>query len=280
MTWVAPYAVEISKGRLNESFAGVGMKDGLTDLGLQFWQPTADGSGLQRSERGGDVSDASVVELRDWGRAHGVRVLLCVYNYDVTSESWNWPWARKAFITHPKQFADSLLAEMQRLELDGIDLDLEGNGSLDADKDKYLDFVRALSPRVHALGKRLMLDSFAYVWHAPNQSWWSDLFPLVDGINSMGYEEIGAGAGSGNEAWRSYAAQEDAAGSNVDKLMLGMPGNKAEWRGKSTLEQLHAIRDRNRAGLSIWDSQLESPAWRTHDVWQTLSEIRDGKGTH
>lgn len=277
MTWVAPYAVEISKGRLNESFDGVGMKDGLTDLALQFWEPTLDGSGLRRSERGGDVSDAAVIGLRDWGRANGVRVLLCVYNYDVTTESWNWPWARKAFVDHPQQFAAALIAEMDRLELDGIDLDLEGNGALDADKESYLKFVRLLSPLVHARGKRLTVDTFAYIWHAPNQSWWSELFPLVDGINSMGYEEIGAGAGSGNEAWRSYAAQEDASGSNVDKLMIGMPGNKHEWRGKNALEQLRAIRDRGRAGLSIWDSQLEASQWRSRDAWQTIHEIRDGK---
>ena len=41
MTWVAPYAVTASKARLNESFDGIGMKDGLTDLALQFWEPTA-----------------------------------------------------------------------------------------------------------------------------------------------------------------------------------------------------------------------------------------------
>ena len=277
MTWVPPYAVEISKARLNESFEGLGMKDGLTDLALQFWEPAPDGSSAQRVQRGGDTSDAAVVGLREWGRAHGVRVLLCVYNYNVATESWDWPWARKAFATHPQEFASSLIAEMERLELDGIDLDLEGNGSLDGDKEVYLRFVKDLSGRLRARGKRLTIDTFAYVWHAPNQSWWKELFPLVDGINSMGYEEIGAGAGGGTEAWRSFAAQEDASGSDVGKLMLGMPGYKDEWRGKPALEQLLWVRDRGRAGLSIWDSQLDSPAWRTRQTWQTVSEIRDSK---
>ncbi len=273
MTWVAPYAVAASKARLNESFGGIGMKDGLTDLALQFWEPLPDGSSVRRVERGDDTSDAAVLELRDWGRAHGVRVLLCVYNYNVDKQSWDWPWARAAFATHPREFADSLIGEMERLELDGIDLDLEGNGSLDGDKDVYLRFVTDLSARLRARGKRLTIDTFAYIWHAPNQSWWRELFPLVDGINSMGYEEIGAGA----EAWRAFAAQEDASGDSVGKLMIGMPANKDEWRGKPALEHLRWLRDQGRAGLSLWDSQLDGSAWRTREAWAMVGEIREGK---
>ncbi|HXK20467.1 MAG TPA: glycosyl hydrolase family 18 protein [Polyangiaceae bacterium] len=276
MTWVAPYAVAASKARLNESFGGIGMKDGLSDLALQFWEPLPDGSAVARVQRGGDTSDAAVLELRDWGRAHGVRVLLCVYNYNVAKEAWDWPWARSAFATHPEQFVSSLVAELTRLDLDGIDLDLEGNGALDGDKQPYLQFVQQLSTRLHAQGKRLTLDSFAYVWHAPNQSWWKELFPLVDGINSMGYEEIGAGAGVGAEAWRSFAAQEAASGDDVGKLMLGMPANKDEWQGKAALQQLRWLRDRGRAGMSLWDSQLDGAAWRTREAWLTVSEIRKG----
>lgn len=277
MTWVAPYAVDKSKARLNESFGGVGMKDGLTDLALQFWEPSTDGKTVQRAQRGGDTSDAAVAELRDWGRAHGVRVLLCVYNYNKTTETWDWPWARAAFADHPQEFASSLIAEMERLDLDGIDLDLEGNGSLDGDKEVYLRFVKDLSARLRERNKRLTIDTFAYVWHAPNQTWWRELFPLVDGINSMGYEEIGAGAGAGNEAWRSFAAQEVASGAHVGKLMLGMPAYKDEWQGKPALAQLRWLRDHGRAGLSVWDSQLDGEAWRTRDAWQTVSEIRGTK---
>jgi hypothetical protein len=279
MTWVAPYAVAASKARLNESFEGVGMKDGLSDLALQFWEPSADGSTVQRVQRGGDTSDAAVTELRDWGHAHGVRVSLCVYNYNTAKEAWDWPWAVSAFAAHPEQFATSLLDEMERLGLDGIDLDLEGNGALEGDRETYLKFVQQLSPRLRAKGKRLTLDSFAYVWNAPNQNWWKPLFPLVDGINSMGYEEIGAGAGAGDDAWRSFAFQEDASGSDVGKLMLGMPANKDEWRGKTALEHLRWLRDRGHAGMSLWDSQLDAPAWRTHDAWSTVTEIRNG-GAH
>jgi len=272
MTWVPPYAVGISKARLNESFDGIGMKDALSDLGLQFWEPSPDGKGIQRVQRGDDTSDAAIIELRDWGRAHGVRVLLCVYNYNVSKEAWDWPWARAAFADHPQEFSKSLIDEMERLELDGIDLDLEGNGSLDGDKEVYLRFVEGLSAELRARGKHLTIDTFAYVWHAPNQSWWKQLFPLVDGINSMGYEEIGAGA----EEWRSFAAQEDASGGNVDKLMLGMPANKDEWRGKTAIEHLRWLHDHGRAGMSLWDSKLDAAAWRTREAWALVKGIRDG----
>ena len=43
MTWVPPYATSICLDRLNESFEEMGMKNGLTHLGLQFWRPTIKG---------------------------------------------------------------------------------------------------------------------------------------------------------------------------------------------------------------------------------------------
>jgi hypothetical protein len=241
-------------------------------LALQYREPTADGSGVQRAQRGDYTSDAAVAEQRAWGRAHGVRVLLCVYNYNPKTESWDWPWARSGFADHPQEFASSLVAEMERLELDGIDLDLEGNGSLDGDKEVYLRFVRDLSARLRQRNKRLTIDTFAYVWHAPNQSWWKELFPLVDGINSMGYEEIGSSPEP--EAWRAFAAQEEASGDNVAKLMLGMPAYKDDWRGKPALDHLRWLRDRGHAGISLWDSKLDGSAWRTRDAWMLVSEIR------
>lgn len=273
MTWVPPYGVGRSKARLKESFDGVGMKDGLTHLGLQFWAPTPDGAGLQRVRRGDDTSDAAVGELRDWGHANGVRVLLCVYNYNTKTNSWDWPLARRAFSDHAKEFTASLVAEVDRLGLDGVDLDLEGTGSLDADKDAYLRFTRELSSQLHAKGKHLTVDTFAYVWHAPNQKWWKELFPLVDGINSMGYEELGSGA----PEWRAFSAQEAASGDDVAKLMIGMPAHRNSWRGNATLEHLRWLRDKGKAGMSLWDSQLGGAQWRTRDAWSTIQEIRGAK---
>jgi hypothetical protein len=269
MTWVPPYAVAKSRARLEESFGGVGMKDSLTHLALQFYEPTREG-GLRRVRGMDDVGDATVAALRDWGHANGIRVLLCVDN---GSKSWDWPLARAAFAGHPKEFAASLAAEVERMGLDGVDVDLEGNGELDADKAAFVAFIRELSALLHAKQRQLTVDTFSYIWNAPNQRWWKELLPLVDGLNTMGYQEIGA---SGKD-WRAFAAQEAAAGADVGKLLLGMPAEVARWQGGEALEQLCWARDHGKAGVAIWDAQLPSPAWRTREVWMTLREIQGAK---
>jgi hypothetical protein len=125
---------------------------------------------------------------------------------------------------------------------------------------------------LHAKERQLTVDTFSYIWNAPNQRWWEELLPLVDGLNTMGYQEIGA---SGKD-WRAFAAQEVAAGGNVSKLMLGMPSEVARWQGSDALQQLCWARDHGKGGVSVWDAQLPSPAWRTQEVWTVLREIRLG----
>ncbi|MEN8844400.1 MAG: hypothetical protein ABF323_10515, partial [Lentimonas sp.] len=43
MTWVPPYAIDACLERLDESYSEIGMKHGLTHLGLQFWRTTIQG---------------------------------------------------------------------------------------------------------------------------------------------------------------------------------------------------------------------------------------------
>jgi hypothetical protein len=92
MTWVPPYAAAKCQARLNESFDGAGMKDGLTHLALQFWAPTITG-GVERTAKYGVISDATASAFRDWAHAHGVRVMLCVFN---GVDAWDWPLAQAA----------------------------------------------------------------------------------------------------------------------------------------------------------------------------------------
>jgi hypothetical protein len=99
MTWVPPYAVSQSQARLEESFGGLGMKDALTHLGLQFWQPTKEG-GLVCVGRTNEVNDGAIIALREWGGTTGVRVLLCVYN--AVGGKWDWPLARAGFAENPE----------------------------------------------------------------------------------------------------------------------------------------------------------------------------------
>jgi hypothetical protein len=264
MTWVPPYAVEKCAARLRENFGDRGMKDGLTHLGLQFWTPTLSG-GVERPHK--TTNDATVKELRDWAHSQGIRVMLCVYN---GGKIWDWPLARAGFAGHPKEFADNLIAEMERLGLDGVDLDLEGNGDFEKDKEAYVRFVGELSRRLRQQGKQLTVDSFSYKWNAPNQGWWKDLLPLVDGLTTMGYEEIGAHASE----WRAYEAQCAASGPDAAKLMIGMPTDKSRWQGGEALDHLKWVREEGRVGVALWDAQLPSPAWRTKEMWAILGSIR------
>lgn len=266
MTWVPPYAAGKCKARLTESFDDVGMKDALTHLGLQFWVPTKDG-GIARAGRTNETSDAAIVEFRNWGRANGVRVLLCIYN---GVKGWDWSLARAGFAEHPEKLINALIAEVDRLQLDGVDIDIEGNGNFEADKAAYVAFIRKLSKRLHAQGRHLTLDTFSYKWHAPNQTWWKELLPHVDGLTSMGYEELGAMA----PEWRGYAFQKSAAGWRASRLMIGLPSGRNEWRGNTLMEHLRWLKKDGKVGVSFWDAQVKGDAWRKAEVWKALGEIR------
>ncbi|AIE86118.1 glycoside hydrolase family 18 protein [Fimbriimonas ginsengisoli] len=256
--WVPPYAIDKSKAQLPA------VQDAITHLDLQFWVPTKTGGVAKVGFD--EVTDKVIAELRDWGHAHGIRVMLCVFNAE---KDWDWPLAKAAFADHRSDLVKNLVAEMERRKLDGIDIDLEGPGSFDADKDAFISFMSDLSKALRQRKKHLTVDSFCYKWNAPNQTWWPDIFPLVDSIVTMGYEETGLGA----EEWRSYAAQKTAAGTNAAKLQIGIPSDKETWKGNTALEQLQWIGNDATMGIGIWDAQLPAKVWRLPEVWQAVKAI-------
>ena len=272
MTWVPPYAISHCKERLSESYDGLGMKDGLTHLGLQFWNPTKSG-GIQYVSRFREkITDETILEFRDWGQANNVKTLLCIYN--ATSSGWEWDLAKSAFGPNHNNTVESLVRETKRLGLDGVDIDFEGKGELDSSRESFVRFIKELSGRLHAEGLELTLNTFAYKWHAPNQTWWADLLPHVDGLQVMGYEETGAGA----SAWRSYEFIKAAAGKHSAKLLIGVPSFQGQWQDKPVREHLQWIVDDKSVGLAIWDAQLKDPAWRRRDTWKMIYRIKFGKG--
>jgi hypothetical protein len=254
---------------LNESFGGAAVKDGITHIGLQFWNPTANG-GIERVSRFAKINDAEIAAFRRWGDAHEVRVMLCVYN--TTSSGWDWKLATSAFGKNRTKFVDALVSETLRLKLDGVDIDFEGLGKLELSKQAFVHFIKELSARLHAEGKELTVDTFAYKWHAPNQSWWPALLPHVDGLHVMGYSETGAGAAQ----WRSYKFLKAAAGSHHAKLLIGVPSHAAQWQSAPVKKHLDWIVADGSVGLAIWDAQLKDPAWRTKSTWQAIKRIKTG----
>jgi hypothetical protein len=268
MTWVPPYAVSACQQRLNESFDGASMKDGITHLGLQFWNPTATGEVKLVTRFRETINDAKIAEFRKWGDAHNVGIMLCIYN--ATAAGWDWGLASSAFATHRTAFVEALVNETLRLQLDGVDIDFEGKGQLDASKDAYVLFIKELSERLHAEGKELTLDTFAYKWNAPRQSWWPALLPHIDGLHVMGYAETGAGAAD----WRSYAFLKAATAAQASKLLIGVPGGRSKWQGSSAKTHLQWIVDDGSAGLAIWDARVSDPIWRTKEIWQTIAKLK------
>ena len=269
MTWVPPYATEICRIRLDESFGGLGMKDGLTHVGLQFWHPTQGGQ-IELVDDFKSIDDSTIMNFRKWGDLHNVRVLLCIYNG--TRDGWDWDLAKNAFSSHRKKFIQALVAETLRLKLNGVDIDFEGKGKCEGDKKVFVQFIKELSFALKAKGKELTVDSFAYKWNAPNQGWWKMLLPHVDALHVMGYSETG----SKSAGWKSYDFLKAAAGKFSTKLLIGVPSHASNWEKASVQEHLEWIAKDPSVGLAIWDAQLKDSKWRTKEIWQTVSRIRQG----
>jgi hypothetical protein len=269
MTWVPPYATAKCKERLDESFKGVGMKNGLTHLGLQFWRPTKKGK-IELVDNFKPIDDSTVINFRKWGNAHHVRVLLCIYNG--TQRGWDWNLAKNAFGHHQRQFIEVLVSETVRLQLDGVDIDFEGKGTGQRDKQAFLDFVKELALALKAKSKELTINSFAYNWNVPNQRWWKMMLPHVDALHVMGYSETG----SKSAGWKSYDFIKSAAGQFSHKLLIGVPSHTNNWENESVDEHLQWIANDSSVGLAIWDAQLKDPEWRTEKIWQMISSIRRG----
>lgn len=291
VAWVPPYRLADSRKVLTHAPDGITADQWLTRLGLQFWIPDAEGK-LRYADRGETLTDADVATFRSWAKAHGVEVLLTVYNHD--GKRWDWARAKRAFKDHRATFIASLIAEMERHQLDGIDLDLEGEGQLDADRAVYADFVKALSRAVRAKGKKLTVDTFhSPCFNAPNMAWWADWKGHVDGLHSMGYGDLAetstatftadgdktpcaGGAPIFKFSWqRDFALK---AGFRADQLALGIPGWRFEWAGAPLTKHLEDAAKIGSA-VAIWDFPAtlggeKDPRWGSAEVWKALVRFR------
>jgi len=280
MSWVAPYNISACKTMAQADFGLCDPKDGLTRVGLQFWVINTNGT-IKYSYNGGMATDADVAWWTNWGQANGIKILLTVYNND---GNWNWELARSAFATNRTTLVNALLSEVDRLNLDGVDIDFEGIGSFDSDRAAFNVFVRELSTGLKQRGKLLTIDSFPYIWNAPNINWWSDWVGYVDNIHSMGYNELY----EGGTDWHKYSVQQYYgmnAGFDSKTVLMGMPAwstSMSSWgvsSGRGTSAQAHVQEVRydlpnGSTGIAIWDMQLLG--WQNSELW---CEIAGLKGT-
>jgi PKD repeat protein len=276
MSWVAPYAMVASQSIAESNFGTCSPKDGLTRIGLQFWTPNADGTIKFADHESYKPGDGDVAWWRNWCRANGIQCLLTIYNYE---GSWNWDLARSAFAGNRTNFVNSLVAEMELHNLDGIDIDLEGLNDFSDDRNAFRLFIEELSIQLKIRRKILTVNSFPYIWDAPNIDWWPDWAGYVDNIHSMGYEDLY----EGGMGWQKYSYQQAAgvaSGLNGNEILMGMPAWVTYWgisSGRGTSAQAHVQEVRydliyGSSGIAIWDMQLLG--WQNSDLWCEIAELK------
>lgn len=268
ISWIPPYAVDQAVTKLKEPK----VLDGLSHIALQFWVPSGTSVVKGKYEAEGQFNDDKIREIRDIARAKNVKALLCVYNGE---NGWVWSLATTA-MSSPEVFSQSLIDEMNRLDLDGIEIDLEGP-NVGGDGAVFINFIKVLSAKLKPLGKDLTLASFHSEYHTPGPRHWEQLLPYVDGITTMGYAEIGANATTSVDPsifQPKYAQQKALASSAPEKLMIGMPSYMDSWQGNSAQEQVDWVKNDGVVGLAMWDLQLQNSAWNTDAIWDAIAEIR------
>ncbi len=292
MGWVPAYGIDAS---LKAMSATPAIGQSMTRLGLQLWNPSADGRSVVFAPvdaTGKPVNAASVKQLTRWARSHGVQPLLTVYNNSQVINRWDWPWARRAFAEHPEEFTASLLAAVDKWELDGVDLDLEGEGDQSADRAAYAAFVHQLAAALKARGKLLTVDSFhSPCDNAPNMRWWSDWVGDVATIHSMGYADLYEGSKAtftpegkpvceNGAALFRYSWQLDygvKSGYRRDQIVMGMPTWVDTWGsggiGPGVVDHLRELRALG-AGVGLWDMQLAAAGWAKASTWEAVQALR------
>ena len=284
MTWVAPYNHDDAVALINANSAK--FAKGLTRVGLQYWVPTTAGGVAYHSE----INDSKVNAIVSWAHGNHIAVLLCVYNGQY---GWDWNLASSAFKAgNGETFANALVAEMDRMGLDGVDIDFEGNdGNHSEDRSAFATFISALASKLRAKGKILTVDTFhSTCWNAPNVSWWGDWAGKVHNIHSMGYNQLFEGdvtsicADQGSpmtNAFR-YSTQQrygTQAGLAADVVLMGMPGWVETWgsggQGATITAHLAEVAAIN-TGIAIWsiDEFSSSGAWVSSATWDAIAAFK------
>ena len=287
--WVPPYYVKDCRKTVVEDFGGIGMKDAITALALQFWTPDTDKVVYKQkyyaANDTGKVNDATVRWFADWGRRNNIPVMLCIYNA-MDGDEWDWNLVRESLKPQNRtKFIASVVAEMDRLGLSGVDVDFEGNGSgTTADSTDFYAFSRELADSVHKRdGALVKIATFNDKYNSPSLTWRHELLKIYDGVEGMSYLSTTAPL-SGNSASRTYDslmrnAFHQADTPYVHRLMIGFPSDSNSWRNISLQDNLDwflankAITDSTSFGICIWDAKLKASQWHEARTWEKVAQI-------
>ncbi|MDO8341617.1 MAG: glycosyl hydrolase family 18 protein [Cellvibrio sp.] len=203
----------------------------LTHINLSFTNPDAQGKLVNNGVmtcmpgmQGGNVSVAEVRYVIDKAHAAGVKVLASVAGGVIPACSGNWqtllqPASRQMLV-------DNLIAFMEELGLDGIDVDIEGVLLTNIDNaGNYTPFIQALSAQLVARNKLLTCATASYVGGMiPVSS-----IPYFDFVNIMSYDAIGPSWGPAGAQHSPYSMAVDHVnlwknrGLTKEQLVLGVP---------------------------------------------------------
>jgi GH18 family chitinase len=205
-----------------------------THLDLAFVNPTPAADvlapgGLACAPAAGEkssvmVSDSQLRTLVSNAHRHGTKVIASLGGAVIPPCGGDW-----AVLLQPQtrdRLVRNLLAMVELYELDGIDIDLEGDlmKGID-DAGNYTPFVRSLADGLHARSKLLTAATGSYVGGmVPDGS-----LPYFDLIGIMAYDAVGATWGPAGGEHSPYAQAEAdlrlwiGKGVPPSKLALGMP---------------------------------------------------------
>ncbi|MFL6737501.1 MAG: glycosyl hydrolase family 18 protein [Sphingomonas sp.] len=202
-----------------------------TQLDLAFVNPTSNGDvvgagalACAPAGEGAMVSDTQLRSLVDSAHRVGTKVVASLGGAVIPPCGGDW--AKLLAPPMRPSVVANLVAMVDRYDLDGLDIDLEGELMVGIDKDgNYTPFIRDLASALHTRSKLLTAATGSYPGGmVPDSS-----LPYFDLIGIMSYDAVGSTWGTPGGEHSTYdQAEADLAlwigkGVSASKLALGMP---------------------------------------------------------
>lgn len=287
-SWVPGYGIQSCKEILTNDT--IGAREGIDRLCLMFWHPEAVITESDTVVTGNIAFDYGpnsndIRWFREWGTENGVEILMTIghwmlppKDYGVTGWQENWELQKLAFHDNQEQYIRALLDEVDKYDLDGIDLDPEGTATY---REEFAQFAKTIADSLHSRGKIVTIDvSPSTVYMSTNSEWWPDYVDFADAIHVMGYRNTFGGqttnfGGNVVNTYQQLLEYGLSLGYESQQISFGLLSSINDWgtggRGTSSMDHLLELRDLDTTvSVCLWDMQLTHSFWRTPLAWQTL----------